>query len=224
MPDVERASPSRGRIVSLFRRFRDWGGKEFDRAALIYVACFLAGLGYGRLDIRDPAQAASALRAVPDIGHRPDPAARSAGDDSEVDGTSDARAVAAFAVSLFLHNLRAAAITMALGVLAGLLAYLPMAGNGAVLGYWCAGWFFTAGGEAFRVMALLIPHGIFELTAFFAAAAAGARIDRAAAGRGFGGRVGTFFGSWPAFLGVAALLALAAGIESKVAFAAAAGP
>ena len=38
MPEGENASPFRGRTKSVFRRFRDWGGKEFDRAALLAMA------------------------------------------------------------------------------------------------------------------------------------------------------------------------------------------
>ncbi len=71
------------------------------------------------------------------------------------------------AVSILAHNLMASYILIISGVLFGLFPAVALALNGAVVG---AAIRYT-GSDASRLLLHLVPHGVFELPAFFISAA-----------------------------------------------------
>jgi len=90
---------------------------------------------------------------------------------------------AAFAATIFTHNIEVAFLAFAGGITAGLLTVAALAYNGAAIGV-VAG-LATGAGEAGIAAQLLVPHGLLELSCIVVCGAAGLRLARALVRPGF---------------------------------------
>ncbi len=120
-----------------------------------------------------------------------------------------------FASFIVTNNIQVTFLAFAGGLFCGLGTLYILAVNGAMLGSYAA--FFTSRGAAVSFWALILPHGIIELTAIFFAGAAGFALGRALLMPGdysrkdslnIGGRTAALM-----LLGTAPLLVIAALIE-----------
>ncbi len=130
--------------------------------------------------------------------------------------------VLATALALFYNNLRVSLIMMAGGLVLGILPFLVVIANGALVGYVLAT--LTAKIHISLWLAILtgiLPHGIFEIPAYLLASAYGMRIGatefRAIARAGKPGMWAYLRKDlWTIVLIVAVLLLVAAFIESSI--------
>ncbi len=92
-------------------------------------------------------------------------------------GTSADWVRSAFSSAIMWNNIRVGVLCFAGGILAGVPTLLMLAQNCFMLGG-LAGW-CHASGVTWRFWALILPHGVVELTAIFVCAAAGFRLGYA---------------------------------------------
>ncbi|QMV41538.1 stage II sporulation protein M [Cohnella cholangitidis] len=131
-------------------------------------------------------------------------------------------------VRITLNNVFAAVMIMAFGIVAGIMPVISLVSNGMVIGY-VLGEAAEQGHNLWAsVIKGILPHGIFELSAVFLAAAFGMRFGMTLIKGVFGSAFGksqawqpfvrTAIGAVPAVILVLVLLLVAGVVESTVTF------
>jgi uncharacterized membrane protein SpoIIM required for sporulation len=81
------------------------------------------------------------------------------------------------ATSIFLNNIKVTFLSFAGGIAAGIITAALLIYNGLIIG--AVGGISIAGGSGARFFALVVPHGLLELSCIAVASAAGLRLARA---------------------------------------------
>jgi stage II sporulation protein M len=76
---------------------------------------------------------------------------------------------------IWINNMLASALAFAIGIFLPLFPLLPLVGNGLMIGYFQNFLEHQHGINLYRFYLALLPHGIFELSAFFVAVMLGVR-------------------------------------------------
>ncbi|TJY38832.1 stage II sporulation protein M [Cohnella pontilimi] len=129
-------------------------------------------------------------------------------------------------VTILVNNLKSSLTAMYLGIVAAIAPLVTLALNGIVMGY-LFGVYADHGENVWLLIAKgILPHGIFELPAIFLACAFGIRLGATLLKGLFGALLGkkepwgalarTAAGTVPALILIAAMLLVAAVIESTV--------
>jgi stage II sporulation protein M len=131
-------------------------------------------------------------------------------------------------MTIFTRNLFAAILSMASGIIAGIIPIVILVNNGMIMGYLLSR-YSDEGENIWMIIAKgILPHGILELAAIFLASAFGLRfgltllksIGRVATGKPepWHSFVRTAIGSVPAVIVIVILLFCAAIVESTITF------
>lgn len=119
-------------------------------------------------------------------------------------------------ISIFEHNLIAAAIIIGLGVIYKFLPTLVIFSNGMLLGLVLSSSVIYLGTRLDEILLMLIPHGIFEIPAIILEGALGFKLSRIAKTNNFVGRIKALLNSQKELTLIITLLLLAAIIEGSM--------
>jgi len=113
----------------------------------------------------------------------------------------------------FSLNIRAAAISVALGILGSYAPLVVVGVNGASYGAFLVAVVLLPEARLGATLLTMMPHALIEIPAIVLAVLTGMRIPRASSGMGLEARIHTLFRSWPRIVLLSLMLAVSAGLE-----------